>query len=238
MTTSAGRPIALAAAFLLAAACGGDLTLPDPTGAGFTLTKVGGDGQTGTVGEELPLPVVVKVLSAAGKPVVGQNVLFSLPEGETGNVTPPTATTNSEGEATARWELGTVPGEHALEARLPSVGPEAEREVFAASAVAASPDTVRAVSALFQPGRRGQTLPDPLVVALVDRFGNPVPDAAVEWRVVAGGGQLSASESRSSADGTATVIWTLGGGIGVQKVTATVAGATGSPVTFSATVLF
>ena len=238
MTTSAGRAIALAAALLVAAACGGDLTLPDPTGAGFTLAKVGGDGQTGTVGEELPLPVVVRVLSGTGKPVVGQNVLFSLPEGETGKVTPAAAQTNADGEATARWELGTVPGEHALEARLPSVGTEAEREVFAASAKAASPDTVRAVSALFQPGRRGQTLEAPLVVALVDRFGNPVPDTAVEWRVVAGGGQVSADETRSAADGTASVSWTLGGGIGVQKVTATVAGATGSPVTFSATVLF
>ena len=30
-----------------AAACGGDLTLPDPSGAGFELDKVSGDGQTG-----------------------------------------------------------------------------------------------------------------------------------------------------------------------------------------------
>ena len=51
-------------------------------------------------------------------------------------VEPASAVTNSSGVAVVRWELGTVPGDHALEARLPSVDTGAESETFAASAVA------------------------------------------------------------------------------------------------------
>jgi hypothetical protein len=238
MTTPLGRLPAVVAGLVLVAACGGDLTLPDSSVDGFTLDKVRGDGQTGPVGEVLPEPLVVKVLSRSGKPVLGQEVHFSFPEGESGDVQPAVAVTNSAGDATVQWVLGTVPGEHQLEARLPTDEPTAPMEVFLASAVAANPDTLRPSSPLFQPGRRGQTLPDPLVVTVVDRFGNGVSGVAVEWREVAGGGQVSASQTLTEADGTARVIWTLGGGIGVQKVTATLSGATGSPVTFSATVLF
>ena len=95
---------------------------------------------------------------------------------------------------------------------------------------------MRAVSALFQPGRRGQTLHRaPRGRAGADRFGNPVPGCrrrvAAWWRA---GVEVSWAETLSGPPtGSASVTWTLGGGIGVQKVTATVPGATGSPVTFS-----
>jgi hypothetical protein len=42
----------------------------------------------------------------------------------------------------------------------------------------------------------------------------------------------------TDADGRSGVIWTLGNRIGVQQVTAEVHDLIGSPVTFSATVLF
>ena len=71
----------------------------------------------------------------------------------------------------------------------------------------------------------------------MDRFGNPVEGAAVEWQTT-GGGSLSEQSSLTEADGTTSVIWTLGQQIGVQKATATIERASGSPVTFTATVLF
>ena len=219
-------------------ACGGDLTLPDSSGAGYDLTKVRGDDQTGPVGEALPEPLVVRVVASGGQPVVGQAVAFLLPEGESGRLDPDTAVTNSSGEALALWVLGTVPGEHQVEARLVTELADPPAELFQASAVAADPDTLRALSPLLQPGRRGDTLEDPLIVLVVDRFGNPVSGVEVQWQVTAGEGSVSADLTGTGADGTASVSWTLGGRIGVQKVTATVPGTTGSPVTFSATVLF
>ncbi|HEU5040415.1 MAG TPA: Ig-like domain-containing protein [Gemmatimonadales bacterium] len=231
------RPLAAALA-AAAIACGGDLTLPDSSGAGLDLSKVRGDGQTGAVGEALADPVVVRVLTEGGQPVAGRKVAFLLPEGESGAVDPDTAVTNGSGEALSHWVLGPETGEHALDARIVTEAADGPTTRFLASAVAGPPDTLRAVSPLFQPGRRGQTLTDPLVVAVVDRFGNPVAGFEVAWEVTAGDGELSATRTPTDGSGEASVIWTLGGGIGVQKVSASVTGAAGSPVTFSATVLF
>ena len=41
--------------------CAGDLSLPTDSGAGVDLSIVDGDGQTGTVGQALPEPLVVMV---------------------------------------------------------------------------------------------------------------------------------------------------------------------------------
>jgi hypothetical protein len=79
---------------------------------------------------------------------------------------------------------------------------------------------------------------DPLVVRIADRYGNPVPGAVVGWTVTAGEGEVSAAETTTTPDGLTQVEWTLGDRIGVQKVAASVPGAQGSPVTFTATVLF
>jgi hypothetical protein len=100
------------------------------------------------------------------------------------------------------------------------------------------PDAVRAASPVSQPGRIGQPVPEGPTALVLDRLGNPVGGAAVDWEVTAGKGSVSSSQTVTSPDGKATVIWTLGLGIGVQKLTARVEGAHGSPVTFTATVLF
>lgn len=236
-TTLGGfRPL-LAAVLAASLGCGGDLALPDPSGASLDLSVVGGDGQTGTVGQALPEPLVVKVITEGGQPVSGRRVAF-VRTTTGGSLDPDTAESDSKGQAVARWVLGTVPGAQTVEARLVTdlETPPAAR--FQASAVPAAPDTLRAMSALSQPGRRGETLSEPLVVITVDRFGNPVSGVAVKWRVTVGEGKVSDNETVTATDGTASVIWSLGGRIGVQKVTATVEGINGSPVTFSATVLF
>jgi hypothetical protein len=228
-------PVALAAVL----GCGGDLTLPDSSGAGLELSIVAGSPQTGTVGQPLSSPIVVQVATQSGQPIGGRRVAFVLSEASpSGKVDPDTAVTNSEGRASARWVLGTVPGEYQGEARLVTTDSTEPAVPFAASARAGTPDTIRAVSPLSQPGRRDHELDDPLVVAVVDRFGNPVPDATVLWSVTSGGGALSAEETTTGSDGTASVTWTLGSGIGIQKAAATLDGATGSPVTFTVAVLF
>ncbi len=219
--------------------CGGGLTLPDSSGTGIGLSIVDGRTQTGTVGEPLPSSVVVEVATESGQPIGGRRVAFVLSDTSAGTIDPDTAVTNSAGLASARWVLGTTPGTYQGEARLVTTDSTAPPAIpFDASAHAGPPDTVRAAGPQNQPGRRDHELDNPLVVAVVDRFGNPVPDAAVHWSVTSGGGSLSAEETTTGADGTTSVVWTLGSGIGLQKAAATVDGATGSPVTFTAAVLF
>jgi hypothetical protein len=234
------RALSLAALSLAGVlGCGGDLALPSSSGEGVDLSIFSGNDQTGTVGQELPEPLVVSVESG-GTPIEGHQVAFVVAgDPAAGRLEPDTAVTGPDGRAVARWVLGTEPGPHEVEARLvvsePAPPPTA---LFEASAVAGEPDTVRAASPVSQPGRIGQPTADDPTVLVLDRFGNPVGAAAVDWRVTAGRGSVSSAQTATGADGKASVTWTLGLGIGVQKLTARVEGAHGSPVTFTATVLF
>ena len=74
---------------------------------------------------------------------------------------------------------------------------------------------------------------------MVDRFGNPVEGADVEWKLTdKNEGSLSAEHLPTGPDGTASVTWTLGNRAGIQQAQARVATVSGSPVTFTAVVLF
>jgi Bacterial Ig-like domain (group 1) len=218
--------------------CGGDLSLPTDSGAGVDLSIVEGDGQIGTVGQELPEPLVV-IVEAGGAPIEGHRVAFVVrSDGAAGEIDPDTAVTGPDGRAMAHWVLGPEAGTHEVEARLVVSEPAPPTAVFEVSAIAGDPDSVRAVSPVSQPGRIGQPTIDDPTVLVVDQFGNPVGGAEVDWEVIAGRGVVSSSQSATGVNGQASVTWTLGLGIGVQKLTARVDGAHGSPVAFTATVLF
>ncbi len=238
--TYSGRALSLAAlAGALILGCGGDLALPTSSGAGVDLSIVGGNGQTGTVGQELPETLVVGVESG-GSPIEGHKVAFVVAgDPAAGQLDPDTAVTGPDGRAVARWVLGSETGSYEVEARLvvsePAPPPTA---VFEASAVAGEPDTVRAVSPVSQPGWIGQPTPEDPTVVVLDLFGNPVAGAGVEWNVTTGRGSVSSPQTATGTDGRATVTWTLGLSVGVQKLTARVDGINGSPMTFTATVLF
>jgi len=232
---------ALAFALVGALGCGsGDLLLPDPPGGGsVALTQVDGDAQIGTVGEALPSLLVVQVLSERQQPVAGRVGEFALTsDSAAGEVRPQTAVTDDAGEAKARWVLGTSPGSHVVTARIVGGAAETEAAEFTATAKAAAPDTIAALSAQSQSGRRNGRVDTQPLVRVVDRFGNPVQDVPVVWLVIAGEGKVEQPTTTTGADGTAGVQWTLGNRLGIHRLTATVGGVTGSPVTFSATVLF
>lgn len=231
-----------ALALMLAGALGcggGDLLLPDPPGGGenVLLSKVDGDNQVGVVGEQLQQPLVVKVMTARNLPAIEREVEFVYTTGA-GEVTPSRAVTNSDGQAIVHWKLGTEPGSQTVAARLVVTEGDAQSLDFTAEARPAAPDTVRATSPTSQPGRRGSIAGSPPAVVVVDRFGNPVPAVPVAWQVTIGEGQVSQAITQTLDDGTSTVEWTLGNRVGIQRLTATVGPITGSPVTFTATVLF
>lgn len=219
--------------------CGSDLLLPDPPGGGenVALSKVDGDLQEGTVGEQLLAPLVVQVLTARQQPAPGRKVAFEVTsDPAAGEVSPDTAVTNDAGEASAHWILGTAPGSHVVVAHL--VGGEADNQVaeFRAAAKAAAPDTLRAGSDLSQPGRRKQEAGIAPVVHVVDRFGNPVQNVPVAWQVTAGEGKVKEPITTTDVDGNASASWTLGNRLGIHRLTAAIGSVRGSPVTFTATV--
>jgi plastocyanin len=82
-----------------------------------------------------------------------------------------------------------------------------------------------------QTGPAGEALVDPLRV-LITRVGEPVAGVDVDWSV-GQGGSLS-DEQVSDEEGIASVVWTLGPDVGEQEATASVEGADGSPLTYTA----
>ena len=83
-----------------------------------------------------------------------------------------------------------------------------------------------------QNGTAGIALTNPLRVAVSD--GGILADGETVTWATTSGGSLSPATSTTDVNGVATTIWTLGPGGGAQTATATVAGASGSPVTFTA----
>lgn len=70
-----------------------------------------------------------------------------------------------------------------------------------------------------------------LLVRVTDASQQPIEGVVVAWSVTSGGGSLSAAETETTADGTATTTWTLGTGAGQQTVRAL---AGGEAATFTA----
>ena len=110
------------------------------------------------------------------------------------------------------------------------VGPAAD---FSASGVLTI-GQINLSSGDTQTGAAGAALPQPLVVLVQAPGGHPVGGVSVDWQVTAVG-IVSAPTSVTTAQGLASIVWTLGGGGGSQSAQASVAGLAPPALGFSAT---
>lgn len=127
MCTSISKWLFSISAVPLLLGCGGDLTLPGgepPAGnppvddrTPSQLVAVAGDGQEARVGKRLDDPLVVLVTDQSARPVSGVVVEFhfkdAIPEAE---IDPAAAETNDDGKASVEVRLGSVAGDHQVEA--------------------------------------------------------------------------------------------------------------------------
>jgi hypothetical protein len=91
-------------------ACGGgDLTLPPQPGPPADLLRVAGDSQSARAGNEVPAPLLVRLVDGQGQPVHDAAVSWVVGDGG-GNVSPATAQTDTAGLASTRLTLGPSPG--------------------------------------------------------------------------------------------------------------------------------
>src|SRR5579883_1860254 len=74
-----------------------------------TITKASGDNQTGTAGTALPNALVVQVKDGSGNPQSGVTINFAVTSGG-GSVSPTSAVTNANGQASTVLTLGAAPG--------------------------------------------------------------------------------------------------------------------------------
>ena len=94
---------------------------------------------------------------------------------------------------------------------------------------------IAAQSGSGQTATVGVQLPQPLVVKVSASDGVGVGGVTVGFAVAAGGGSVGTASAVTDGSGVAQTTWKLGSSVGAQSVTATAAGLSGSPVTFSAT---
>src|SRR5919106_1720754 len=197
------------------------------------IAPVSGHGQTGTVAQALALPLVVRVTNSKGVGVEGVAVSWAVLGG--GGSLSAATPTDTTGETSVIWTLGTVAGTHNQAVAAAVNGLSGPPVTFIASADPGPPSQLRVISGNGQTGAVGRALPQPLVVAVHDQYQNGVPDVAVTWAVAAGGGSVSSTSVATDADGKASATWILGTVAGLNTAGAVASGLDGSPATFSAT---
>lgn len=81
---------------------------------------------------------------------------------------------------------------------------------------------VEAVGGNSQEGTVAAALAQPLVIRAVDKQGNNVSGARVEWEVTSGGGTVAPASETTDSEGRASATWTLGTAAGEQRIIARV----------------
>ncbi len=113
------------AILVLFAACSSSPTTgsPPPASTPASVTVMAGNGQQAAPGAAVPVNPAVIVKNAAGSPVAGATVTFTVDSGG-GTITGGTATTNANGVATlGGWNLGPTQGRNILRVSVSGLSP-------------------------------------------------------------------------------------------------------------------
>jgi len=199
------------------------------------IASFSGNAQTGSAGQALAQPLVVLVRNAVNAPVAGVLVAWQATAGG-GALSAPTSITDAAGHASIGLTVGTTAGATNQTVTGTVAGLAGSPVTFTASVVAAAASQIAKSSGDAQTATVGSLLPQPIAVVVKDTYGNVKSGVTVNWAAVAGSGSTAVASSVTDVAGIATSGWTIGtvAGTGNQSATATAAGLTGSPLTFTA----
>jgi len=182
------------------------------------IVRVSGNGQSALIATQLPQPLVVRLVNANGSPAANKTVAFEVTE-DNGNVTAGavsarivSTTTNSNGEASVLWTLGTRSGSgnNRVVARADGFAGEAS---FEAVARIGAPHMIVVDSGNSQFGAMAAALPRPFVAVVVDEGYNRVGGIPVTFVAESGNGSFDGQQSitvTTDSDGRAIATGTLG----------------------------
>jgi hypothetical protein len=187
------------------------------TGPG-QVVKVSGDEQRGPAGAPLSNPLVVRVLDAAGAPVVGATVTWEIVGGG-GSVSPQSSSTNAQGRASTRWTLGAV-GSNSVRAAVSGVGSVTFNATAEAAAPSASRSTVEVDPDAIPVGETST-----ITVRVRDSGGNPLAGVPVTVSSSGTDNEITPASATSNAQGVATFSFTSTAG-GNKTITAVAGGVT------------
>jgi hypothetical protein len=182
------------------------------------LSPVSGGNQTGAAGTTLPVAITVQATNPySGAAYAGVSVTFS-DGGKGGTFAPPTATTNSSGQASTNYTLPKTFKTSSITITATSAGYASGK--FVETIVAGAPTTFSLVSGGSQSGTVGTTLAAPIVLKLTDTYGNPVTGASVSFSQGTATGTFSSNPVTTDSLGRATVSYTLPTKAGTITITA------------------
>jgi uncharacterized protein YhjY with autotransporter beta-barrel domain len=169
-----------------------------------------GNNQRGLTGSRAADLVVLHTVGGIPAPAVG--VQWSVVTGSA-SLDATNSLTDNLGRARIGLRFGSSAGPLRVRAEIAGLRVEFQLEAIEGRLQIASGQGQQA-----PPGTR---LPQALVVQLLPQA---VAGVNIEWRVLEGGGQLSATTTPTDALGRAQVEWTLGSSVGVQRVAARLPG--------------
>lgn len=176
---------------------------------------VAGNEQAVTVSAFLPVPPTVRVLSDDGVPVSNTQVVFDVVEG-VAYLNDAIVATDAAGHALAVARLGPTAGPVVLTATVPGLA--GSPVTFDLIALAGSASRLTVLSGDHQTHAAGEPLPEPVVIAITDGWGNPVAGVPVVFTPESDAGSVDPEEITTGEDGLATTSWTLGPTPGEQRL--------------------
>jgi adhesin/invasin len=192
-----------------------------------------GQAQRAPAGRKLPEPVLVQVLSRAGRPVPDVSVTFTT-DADEGSADPANALTDRNGRVRAAWTLGKHAGRQRLIITVAGVD---SALTMSAEADPVAKDTRVQPARDVPNGAAGALLAQAVGVRVTDTAGAAESDVPVAWTVL-DGGKIEAMSARTDSLGEAWAHWTLGPRAGTQRVRVQVGNPRTMPAfTMSATAL-
>lgn len=217
------RTLRFASATPSAAVVSEEVTLP----AVATIAVVTAPPATAVVGSVLPTPGAWSLADAGGQPVADAVATFATTPG---NSIEPSGTTSDENGVVrlASWSVSQTAGEQRVTLQVADAG-------SSGVTLRATPGPARRLVAVEGDGQSAPVndqLPEPLVVRVVDQFGNGVSGTVVAWRTCDGIGDYDATTDH---EGYASAVQSTGPVAATFCVRASSDGLEGSPVEFTFT---
>ena len=185
-------------------------------GSAAEILVAGGNSQRASAGAELPKALVLKVVDDNESGVSGASLVLA-PSG--GTLADSALVTDSLGFARTRWTMPHSAGDYVLAVHVDGVKKLAK---LAAHAFPAAPANLAFDDVPRDKHSRASVKAKRLIAIVTDVYGNPVPDARVNFSVKSG--TVTPARTVSDAKGRASLTWKLGSKAGEQVLTGRVRG--------------
>ena len=140
-------------------------------GTPSTLLEVSGNGQTAQPGEQLPTPLIVRLVDSEGNGIPGRPVTWVVGTGA-GTVSPISSITDASGEAQTTWTLGSASATNTVNAVVSGVGVVTFTATAASGGEGSVPTRMAFKAQPTDVAERHDIISPPVEVEVLDQAGN------------------------------------------------------------------